>query len=55
MTSTSSSSGSNGIIVRHSQNGTDDAEVFVHWLTQPDDLVHQDVAALEAARVYGVR
>ncbi|MGW0920670.1 hypothetical protein ACWD3J_16840 [Streptomyces sp. NPDC002755] len=29
--------------------------MFVHWLTKPDDLVHQDLAALEAARIYGVR
>jgi hypothetical protein len=26
-----------------------------HRLTKPDDLVHQDLAALEAARIYGVR
>ncbi|WP_434598118.1 hypothetical protein [Streptomyces sp. A5-4] len=55
MTSTSPSSGSVGIIVRPPRNGTDDAGVFVHWLTKPDDLVHQDLAALEAARIYGVR
>ncbi|MFJ8027846.1 hypothetical protein [Streptomyces sp. NPDC096311] len=44
-----------GIIVRHSRSGVDDTGVFVHWLTKPDDLVHQDLAALEAARIYGVR
>ena len=47
--------GSIGIIVRHSWNRIDDTGVFVHWLTKPDDLVHQDLAALEAARIYGVR
>ncbi|MEU3049102.1 hypothetical protein ABZ705_21775 [Streptomyces sp. NPDC006984] len=47
--------GSIGIIVRHSLNGIDDTGVFVHWLTKPEDLVHQDLAALEAARIYGVR
>ncbi|MFI8089119.1 hypothetical protein ACIF9R_12490 [Streptomyces sp. NPDC086080] len=47
--------GSIGIVVRHSLNGIDDTGVFVHWLTKPDDLVHQDLAALEAARIYGVR
>ncbi|MEV7870102.1 hypothetical protein AB0P17_29340 [Streptomyces sp. NPDC088124] len=47
--------GSIGIIVRHSQGGVDDTTVFVHWLTKPDDLVHQDLAALKAARIYGVR
>lgn len=29
--------------------------MFGHWLTRPDDPVHQDLAALEAARIYGVR
>ncbi|GHB88324.1 hypothetical protein GCM10010306_099160 [Streptomyces umbrinus] len=47
--------GSIGIVVRHSLNGIDDSGVFVHWLTKPDDLVHQDLAALEDARIYGVR
>ncbi|MGW3202289.1 hypothetical protein ACWDBD_48950 [Streptomyces sp. NPDC001118] len=47
--------GSIGIVVRRSLNGIDDTGVFVHWLTRPDDLVHQDIAALEAARMYGVR
>lgn len=47
--------GSIGIIVRHSRSGVDDTGVFVHWLTKPDDLVHQDLAALEDARIYGVR
>ncbi|MGW0538523.1 hypothetical protein [Streptomyces sp. NPDC003032] len=46
--------GSIGIVVRHSRNGIDDIGVFVHWLTKPDDLVHQDLATLEAARIYGV-
>ncbi|WP_329142921.1 hypothetical protein OIU91_04470 [Streptomyces sp. NBC_01456] len=44
-----------GVIVRHSKNGHDDTGVFVHWLTKPDDLVHQDLAALAAAHIYGVR
>ncbi|WP_030574166.1 hypothetical protein [Streptomyces aureocirculatus] len=47
--------GSIGIVVRYSLNGIDDTGVFVHWLTKPEDLVHQDLAALEAARIYGVR
>ncbi|MFJ2419270.1 hypothetical protein [Streptomyces brevispora] len=47
--------GSIGIVVRHSLNGIDDTGVFVHWLTKPDDLVHQDLAALESARIHGVR
>ncbi|MFD8609491.1 hypothetical protein [Streptomyces sp. NPDC059631] len=48
--------GSIGIIVRHSRSGFDDTGVFVHWLTKPGDLVHhQDLAALEATRIYGVR
>ena len=47
--------GSIGIIVRHPESGVDDTGVFVHWLTKPDDLVHQDLAALEAAGIYGVR
>lgn len=47
--------GSIGIVVRHSLNGIDDTGVFVHWLTRPDDLVHQDLADLEAARIHGVR
>ncbi|MCX5103558.1 hypothetical protein [Streptomyces sp. NBC_00439] len=47
--------GSVGIVVRHSQQGHDDTGVFVHWLTKPDDLVCQDLAALEAACIYGVR
>ncbi|MFJ5725496.1 hypothetical protein [Streptomyces sp. NPDC093149] len=47
--------GSVGIIVRHSQQGHDDTGVFVHWLTKPDDLICQDLAALEAACIYGVR
>ncbi|MGO4460037.1 hypothetical protein AB4039_22475 [Streptomyces sp. M-16] len=29
--------------------------MFVPWLTNPDDLVHQDLAALEAAHIYGGR
>ncbi|MFF3127039.1 hypothetical protein ACFVRD_33110 [Streptomyces sp. NPDC057908] len=44
-----------GVIVRHSQQGHDDTGVFVHWLTKPDDLVCQDLAALEATCIYGVR
>lgn len=36
------------------RNGIDTG-VFGHWLTRPDDPVHQDLAALEAARIYGVR
>ncbi|MET9657865.1 hypothetical protein [Streptomyces sp. NPDC006510] len=44
-----------GIVVRHSRQGHDDTGVFVHWLTKPDDLVCQDLAALEAAGIYGVR
>ncbi|MFC4506664.1 MULTISPECIES: hypothetical protein [Streptomyces] len=47
--------GSIGIVVRHSRSGVDDTGVLVHWLTKPDDLVHQDLAALEAARIHGVR
>ncbi|WP_328492067.1 hypothetical protein OHS59_04425 [Streptomyces sp. NBC_00414] len=47
--------GSIGVVVRHSLNGIDDTGVFVRWLTKPDDLVHQDLAALDAARTYGVR
>ncbi|MFF8917483.1 hypothetical protein ACF08M_30285 [Streptomyces sp. NPDC015032] len=48
--------GSIGIVVRHSLNGIDDTGVFVHWLTKPGDLVRQqDLAALEAARIHGVR
>lgn len=47
--------GSIGVIVRHSWNRIDDTGVFVHWLTKPDDLVHQDLAALKAAHIYGVR
>ncbi|MGW1784898.1 hypothetical protein ACWCQQ_38210 [Streptomyces sp. NPDC002143] len=47
--------GSIGIIVRHSLNGIDDTGVFVHWLMRPDDLVYQDLADLEAARIHGVR
>ncbi|WP_405749279.1 hypothetical protein OG232_04225 [Streptomyces sp. NBC_01411] len=47
--------GSIGIVVRHSLNGIDDTGVFVHWLMNPDDLVHQDLTALEAAHIYGVR
>uniref|UniRef100_A0AAU2UWA1 Uncharacterized protein n=1 Tax=Streptomyces sp. NBC_00003 TaxID=2903608 RepID=A0AAU2UWA1_9ACTN len=43
-----------GSIVRHSLNGTDNTGVFVHWLPKPDDLVHQDFAALEAAGIYAV-
>ncbi|MEV7952893.1 hypothetical protein [Streptomyces sp. NPDC088141] len=46
--------GSIGIIVRNS-HGRDDTGVFVHWLTKPGDLVHQDLPALEAARIHGVR
>ncbi|WP_340375868.1 hypothetical protein U5640_12365 [Streptomyces sp. SS7] len=46
--------GSIGIVVRHSLNDIDTG-VFVHWLTKSDDLVHQDLAALEAARIHGVR
>ncbi|WP_405824213.1 hypothetical protein OG705_29145 [Streptomyces sp. NBC_00838] len=29
--------------------------MFVDWLTQPDDLVHQFLAALESARICNVR
>ncbi|MFD4946996.1 hypothetical protein ACFWNT_31840 [Streptomyces sp. NPDC058409] len=47
--------GSVGIVVGHSQQDHDDTGVFVHWLTKPDDLVCQDLAALEAACIYGVR
>ncbi|MFC9755205.1 hypothetical protein [Streptomyces sp. NPDC056921] len=47
--------GSVGIVVGHSQQSHDDTGVFVHWLTKPDDFVCQDLAALEAACVYGVR
>lgn len=54
MTSPSFFSGSICITSRHFQNGTDDAGVFVHWPTKPNDLVHQDLPALAAACVYGV-
>ncbi|MGW3973852.1 hypothetical protein ACWEFD_31755 [Streptomyces ardesiacus] len=48
--------GSVGIVVRHSRNAIDDTGVFVHWLTKPGDLVRQqDLAALEAACIHGVR
>ncbi|MFK0154121.1 hypothetical protein ACIQVK_18870 [Streptomyces sp. NPDC090493] len=29
--------------------------MFVRWLTKPDDLVRQDLAAFEAVRIDGVR
>ncbi|MFB7594634.1 hypothetical protein [Streptomyces sp. NPDC056160] len=47
--------GSIGVIVRHSVNRIDKTGVFVHWLTRPDDLVHQDLAYREAACIHGVR
>ncbi|MFK0179607.1 hypothetical protein ACIQVR_26975 [Streptomyces xanthochromogenes] len=40
--------GSVGIIVGSSR-GHDGTGVLVHWLTKPDDLVHQDLVALEIA------
>ncbi|WP_327357764.1 hypothetical protein [Streptomyces sp. NBC_01304] len=46
--------GSIGIIVGHSRNRIDDTGVFVHWLTT-GNLVHPDLADLEAARIHGVR
>jgi hypothetical protein len=46
--------GSIGIIVDYSSRGHNGTGVLVHWLTKPDDLVHQDFAALEAAGIYAV-
>ncbi|MFG2684176.1 hypothetical protein [Streptomyces sp. NPDC048392] len=43
--------GSIGIIVRHPRNRIDDTGMFAHWPTEPDDLVHQNLATLEAARI----
>ncbi|MFD4475948.1 hypothetical protein ACFWPU_07515 [Streptomyces sp. NPDC058471] len=40
--------GSIGIIVRHPLNRIDDTGVFVHWLTRPDCLMHQGLAATVA-------